>query len=615
MAEYIDDNIIEKLRDQMDIVQVISDYLHLKKAGANYKGLCPFHNEKTPSFVVSPEKQIYHCFGCGEGGNVFSFVMKLENFSFPEAVRQLAEKHGIRIPATRRAHAQKEKADTIEQLYYINLAAAKYYHRILTEMPQGEPAREYLKNRNVSEKTISKFLLGFAPFAWDLLVRQLRSQGFPLELVARSTLIKERSSDKGYYDTFRSRIIFPIQNVRGKIVAFGGRLINSDDTQSPKYLNSSESPIYEKGANLYGLNSSSEQIRKQKNAIIVEGYMDLITAHQAGIGNVVATLGTALTRRQAKLLKRFTPQVTLVFDADAAGRAAAERGHAIFLEEGLQVKAASLPSGSDPDSFIRQQGPEAFISEITDAKPLMEFIIDNAIKEHDTSDIQGKVDCVNSVLPFLARIDNSVERREYAQLLSERASAPEEDILSELRRSGLSRKKRTPSLDKNLAAAKAEKNEYTNAEKELLPLLLHQKKILEKYAQRLKPAIFKQEEHRQVLEALLELSDKEENLNLAKLIDMLESDEAKHLVSSIMMQKIDLDDWQRAAADCIKLLEERAAEPGVSTVEKLNKATLELKEAERKGENIGPLLKKLQDLRSRLQSEGGERQLIRLEHP
>ena len=616
MSGYIDERTIERVREQADIVQTVSDYVLLKKAGTSYKGLCPFHSEKTPSFMVNPEKQIYHCFGCGEGGNVFSFVMKWENLSFPEAVKQLAEKNGVNVSFIKESPAQRENAKTTEKLYYINLAAAKYYHRLLTELPQGEPAREYLKGRGISEKTISKFLIGYAPFAWDQLMRHLQSQGFPLEIAARTGLIKERKSGTGYYDIFRSRIVFPIQNVRGKIVAFGGRLINDeadDAAESPKYLNSPESPIYEKGANLYGLNLAIEHIRQQKNAVLVEGYMDLITAHQADVRNVVASLGTALTKRQVKLLKRFAPQVTMVFDADAAGRAAAEKGHGIFLEEGLKVRAASLPADSDPDEFIKQQGAEAFTEEINKSTPLMEFIIDNAVAENDLSTIQGKVDCVSSALPFLARIENSVERGEYIKLLSEKASVPEKDIQADLGRSSTRARGRAHSPQRDTLKAEAEKDRYSAAEGQLLHLILHQKEILDSHSERLKPALFKHEEYNQIIKALLKLDDRKQNQSLSGLIDILEGDRARQLASQMMMQQMDLDDWQRTTEECLKLLEERAAEPGVSTVEMLNKTALELKEAESRGEEIGSLLRKLQELRSRLKSEGSERQLIRVE--
>jgi DNA primase len=434
-----------------------------------------------------------------------------------------------------------------------------------------------------------------------------------MEIAARTGLIKERKSENGYYDNFRSRIIFPIQNVKGKIIAFGGRLINDDDAESPKYLNSPESPIYEKGANLYGLNLAYEQIRKQKNAILVEGYMDLITAHQSDVRNVVATLGTALTKRQVKLLKRYAPQVTMVFDADDAGRTAAERGHGIFLEEGLRVNAASLPTGSDPDAFIKQQGAEAFTAEINKSKPLMEFIIDNAVAEHDLSTIQGKVDCVNSVLPFLARIENSVERGEYVKLLSEKASVPEKDIQTDLGRSSTRARSRPHGPQKEALKAEPEKDRYSAAEEQLLHLLLHQREILNMHPGRLKPELFKRDENNRIIKALLKLNDQEQSESLAGLIDILESDGARQLASQLMMQQVDLDDWQRTTKDCLKLLEERAAEPGVSTVEILNKTALELKEAESRGEDIGPLLRKLQELRSRLKSEGSERELIRIE--
>jgi DNA primase len=615
MSGYIEEHIIERVREQADVVQTISDYVLLKKAGSNYKGLCPFHSEKTPSFVVNPEKQIYHCFGCGEGGNVFSFIMKWENLSFPEAVKHLAERHGIKISFNRKSRAEHEKTKAIEQLYYITLAAAKYYHRLLTELPQGQPARQYLKSRGVSDKTISKFLLGYAPFAWDQLVRQLQSQGFSLEEVARTGLIKARETGKGYYDTFRSRLIFPIQNVRGKFVAFGGRTLNEDDPQVPKYINSPESPVYEKGANLYGLNLAYEQIRKQKDAILVEGYMDLITAHQAGVGNVVATLGTAITRRQAKLLKRFSPQVTLVFDADAAGRAAAEKGHGVFLEEGLKVKAATLPQGSDPDSFIKQRGAEAFTREIDGAPPLMEFIINSAVKEHDLSSVEGRVDCVNRVLPFLTSIENNVERSEYIRLLSERVSIPEGDIRAELRRSASRGGRRPPGTARGVPERPIpKKDRFASAEEQLIELLMHQKDLMQIYGERLKPELFKLEEHRKIVEAVCGFASGEGFANPSRLIDTLEGEGARELASKIAMRQVDLDDWQRTASHCLELLEERASGPGVSTLERLNRVTLELKEAERKGrEDIGPLLKELQELRARLKSEKGERQLLRNE--
>ena len=350
----ISETIINQILDKVNIADIISGYIPLRRAGRNFKANCPFHHEKTPSFMVSPDKQIFHCFGCGAGGNVFGFLMKYERLEFPEAVQLLADKLGIEIP---RSSAPPEERSEISKIHSANDAAANFYHYTLLKMEHGKAACEYLKKRGVTEECIKRLKLGYAPPEWDSLFNHAKRKGLDHKILEKSGLALP-GREGGFYDRFRHRIIFPIHNHKGQVIGFGARVL---DETLPKYINSPETPVYNKGSHLYGLNLAAEHIKQKDFVIVVEGYLDFLTPFQAGIGNIVASLGTALTQDQVRLLKRFTKNITMVFDADSAGESASLRGLDIAVGEDMNAKVAALPQGYDPDKFTRELGADKFL--------------------------------------------------------------------------------------------------------------------------------------------------------------------------------------------------------------------------------------------------------------
>jgi DNA primase len=355
---------LEDIKNRLNIIDVISEYLSLKKAGQNWKGLCPFHSEKTPSFTVSPSKQIYHCFGCSSGGDIFSFLMKHENISFAEALGILAKKAGVTIKKTQKNNAA---SGAKEQLVLLHKDACVFYQQSLK---RSSKARAYLKKRGIDDETQNLFSIGYAPDRWDALLIHLKNKKYDIEIMKKAGLIVHGT--KGFYDTFRNRIVFPIFDLRGDIIAFGGRVL---DNSVPKYLNSPETPIFNKSRVLYGLNRAKEPIRKKGEAIIVEGYLDVIRVHMHGFDNAVAPLGTAFTPEHGQLLKRLTQDVVLVFDGDASGIKAAKNGISILLERGFNVKVLEMPDGEDPDSLLKENGKEAFSSLLEHAASIVDFFV------------------------------------------------------------------------------------------------------------------------------------------------------------------------------------------------------------------------------------------------
>ncbi len=374
----------EEIRTFADIVQVIGEHVQLKKAGAQFTGLCPFHREKTPSFKVFPQTQTFKCFGCGESGDVFAFVMKQQHLSFPEAMQELAARFGVELLSPQPTEAARRR----DILHQINAEAAKLFHEHLTGSPEGEAARQYLARRGVPQEAVAGWQLGYAPDGWDFLGSRLAAQ-FGVEAVEQAGLIVRRSSGEGFYDRFRSRVMFPIMDAGGKVCGFSGRVLGDEQ---PKYLNSAESPAFKKGSLLFGLHQHGQAIRQDSRAVIVEGNFDLLTLAANGIGNTVAPLGTALTAEQVRLLRSCCPEAVLLFDGDEAGMKAAKRAVPLFLAEGMEGKAALLPAGHDPDSFVREQGAEAVQELIGTAQPLPEFVFAALVKEHgQTLDGKSKI--------------------------------------------------------------------------------------------------------------------------------------------------------------------------------------------------------------------------------
>ncbi len=425
MDKYI--NVKEEIKNVCDIVELIGQFVQLKKVGKNYIGLCPFHSEKDPSFTVSPDRQIFHCFGCKKGGDIFTFWMEYHNVSFFEAVKDLAERYNVNIKGI------IEKADIEERdkIFEINEIAASFFKRSLWDLYIGKKARVYLKNRGINENLAKEIGLGYAPDKWDSLYIFLLNKGVNIKLGINSGLIIPRDKENACYDRFRDRLIFPIFDIRGRIVGFGGRAI--DNNISPKYINTPETSIFRKGNLLYGLNFSYKAIRELKKAIIVEGYMDWLTLKKFGINHAVATLGTALTTHHVRRLKGYADEALVIFDSDEAGKKAALRSFPLFANEGLPAKIVLLPDGHDPDSYLNSYGRSAFLKLLDDtARSIFDFYLDMEIGNTDLKDEQ-KADILKNILPNLSYIKDNLKKGIYVSKLSERLKIREDLLWRELK--------------------------------------------------------------------------------------------------------------------------------------------------------------------------------------
>ena len=415
----ISEEILEKIKSQNDIVDVISERVRLKKAGRNFTGLCPFHNEKTPSFSVSQEKQIFKCFGCGEAGNVISFVMKDKNLSFIEAVKYLAAR--ANIPLEFGNGARSKSAQKKDLLYKVNVEAAKFF---FSNLMNNQKAKEYFLNRGIKEETIKKFGLGYANDSWNNLMFYLRRKGISDEVLEEAGLISVNKEKGTKYDRFRNRVMFPVFNYQGKVIGFGGRVL---DDSKPKYLNSPETLVFQKGTNLYGLNFALKHNMSERYFVIVEGYMDLISLHQHGITNVVASLGTALTINQARLLKRYADKVVISYDADVAGQMATLRGLEILRTAGFDVRVLSIPQGKDPDEYVRSNGKDAFLRLINNAAPLIDYRIKKAEEGIDFKNSQSVILYSKRVMDIISDL-NPVEKDVYIKKISEDTGLKEQSL-------------------------------------------------------------------------------------------------------------------------------------------------------------------------------------------
>lgn len=418
MAGYIPEHIIAQVQSSIDIVGLISQYIPLKKAGRDFKGLCPFHKEKTPSFTVSPGKQIFHCFGCKEGGSVFRFLMLQERFTFPEAIRHLAQSAGIQIPEASGQNPAREAAEqSAREAIFAALGRAASYYSSLLRSEAGAGAREYLKHRRLSPTTIEQWQLGVSLKAWDTLLRALENQGFSRETLEKAGLITAGAEGKGYYDRFRHRVMFPIVDARDRVIGFGARILGEEDGGGggPKYLNSPETPVFNKGGCLYGLHRAKSSLTEKGVAVVVEGYTDVLMAHQMGVTNVVATLGTALTKNHIDLLRRYARRVVMVYDADEAGEKASDRSIDLFLEEDVDVSLATLVSGLDPCSFLLEYGARAFEERVEQAQELLGFKLQRARSKYNFNLMDDKSRATDEVLALVPKISNEIKRDLFLQ--------------------------------------------------------------------------------------------------------------------------------------------------------------------------------------------------------
>ncbi len=614
---------IEEVRTATDIVDVISAYVRLKRRGKSYVGLCPFHKEKTPSFHVTPEKQMFYCFGCHEGGNVFSFVMKTEKVSFIEAVRTLANRAGIELPVTEMA----QTADTQnEQLFRANMIAARFYFESLTQTPEGEYALEYFRSRGFTDETIRKFGLGYAPRGWQALINHAAANGLDIEYLEKAGLAGKRD-DGSSYDRFRGRVIFPILSTTGRIVAFAGRQLYEDDTLA-KYINTPETPIYQKGKLLYGLSMTRDAIRKQEYAILVEGYTDLISMYQAGIHNVVATSGTALTEDQIRLLGRYASAVVIVYDADSAGSAAALRGVELILEKGLDVKIAQLPDGDDPDSFVRNKGKEAFLDLVDESISFIDFKASELQKQGLFSTPEGQARAVRSIIETLAKIPDELKRNFYIKAIAERYDLYDSTLHREL--DSVTRKSRqvgsrpqitdreervtdagtvVPGDQKDSSQNPAES--FSSAERDILKLLLESDRdVLEFIFSQVTSDELQHPVARSLFELLLDHYRKTGSVNADVLINDDNFSEYSSIVTQLISERYEVSErWEilrgfeefsvnmQLSIDAVRTLKKWNIRERIESVRK------NIREVERQGgdpESVGMLARDLQILQQEL---------------
>jgi len=539
MSQHRDD-VKEAIRERADIVEVVSEYLTLKKSGVNYQGLCPFHNEKTPSFSVNPEKRIFHCFGCGVGGDVFKFIEKIENLNFFEALQFLGKKYGIEV----KEKGQNSAAFTLaNKIFEANSLAVSFYRETLRG-GEGKQPLEYLLKRGMSKESLERFNIGYAGRGGDSLQRYLQQRNIPLDIQDKGGLVRKNESGVGYRDRFKGRIIFPIKNETGQDVGLGGRIIETD-SKRPKYLNSPETLVYKKREILYGLDLAKEFIRNEKQVVVVEGYMDLISLFQAEVRNVVATSGTALSPEHVKLLKRYADSAVIIFDGDQAGITAAQKASLMLGDAGIKVRVAVLPKGDDPDTFIKKVGKDGFLGFVEKALPLMEYIVAQSIAGKAVETIDDKVVVVESLIPYLDKLENSVERNHYVHMIADRLSVSEVSIREELekRRRG-SRKKDWLKEDKG--------SKYPNrAERDLIGLMLADFSSVAKIKDGIGVEEFGDALLREIAEMVYSLSSAGE-ITVGQLLDNLKSDEAKRLVTEAAVQAVDYQDIGKAIDDCLR---------------------------------------------------------------
>lgn len=507
----ISEEILEKVKEQNDIVDVISERVRLKKSGRNFTGLCPFHNEKSPSFSVSQEKQIYKCFGCGEAGNVISFVMKDRNMVFLDAVKYLADRANISLGIE--SKEKNKNAERKEILYKVNVEAAKFFFSNLMNTPS---AKEYFLNRGIKEETIKRFGLGFAKDGWNNLIFHLRKLGVRDDVMEAAGLISVNREKGKKYDRFRNRVMFPVFDYRGKVIGFGGRVL---DDSKPKYLNSPETLVFQKGTNLYGLNFALKHTMKERYFVIVEGYMDLITLHQYGITNVVASLGTALTINQARLLKRYADKVVISYDADVAGQMATLRGLEVLRTAGFDVRVLQIPQGKDPDEFVRSNGKEAFLKLINAAEPLIDYRIKKAEEGINFRDSQSIIVYAEKVMEIIADL-NPIEKDVYIKKASENTGIKEQ-LLYDILYKKISGDKDNQNIENTLRNEKKIYVEpaFIKAERSLLKVMTDSEDYLEYIEERISVDDFILPEHKQIF-TIIKMS-KGDNIN--NIISFVES--------------------------------------------------------------------------------------------
>jgi DNA primase len=577
----------DRVKQQADILRVVGEYVRLKKSGQNFTGLCPFHNEKTPSFAVHPVKQIYHCFGCGAGGDVFKFVMEMDKITFPESVRAVAEKCGIAIPrAKERTPEERQQNQQRTSLVELHREAAAFFVQQLGGTNEGRAAKAYLLDRGLDSDAMARFGIGFAPSGGDALLRVMK-QKYP-EKVLESSGLFSRDQNGRLFDRFRRRVMFPIANDSGKIVAFGGRALGDD---LPKYLNSPETPIYTKSNILYHLDRAKEALRQRDFAVLVEGYMDAIAVARVGISNVVASCGTSLTESQVKLLNRFTRRIIVNYDPDTAGQAATERSLTILLEQGAEVRVLALPGGKDPDSFIRSEGAAAYTKLLNESPPYVDYLIARA-RKMDMSTAEGKLRAVNFLMPYVQRIPDRILRSEWATRIAQQLRI-EEPVLRESMRKAASERRSEVKARPELVSRVGKP-----AERRLVQMLIEADEFRTQLAEEIRAEeLHRGLESERILATLIEACVTGGRPDAAALATALDERD-RRLLFEIAFESSAPPTWPEAQS-CLVVLRRRRAEEELSAVQRQIESFAASAGATAGGE-LRRLLERKQELRRRL---------------
>ncbi len=587
---YYSDEIINEVRDSNDIVDVISQYVHLKRSGRNYFGICPFHNEKSPSFSVSPDKQIFHCFGCGVGGNVISFISKIEGLGFKEAVENLAEKANIALPKS--INNEDSKKEVLKaKVYKVNLFSADYYHKRLYE-PRSKIGQEYVKKRKLSKDTLDIYNLGFSG-NFDELYQALRKEGFQDEEILESGLVNKNDNGK-YIDRYRNRFIIPILDERNRVIAFGGRVL---DDSKPKYINSPENIVYSKGKHLFGLNVAKKY--EHKRLLIVEGYMDVISLHQRGIKNVVAALGTALTTNQGWLLRKNAEQVILGFDSDGAGQTAILRAMEIMGNMGCDMRVLQLIGAKDPDEYILKYGSARFEKLINEAISLIEFKVKILKQEIDLEVAGDRVKFLNEIAKLLAKIENPIEQEIYIEKISKGYNISKEAIFGQVNKLQYQNSSRKV-LEKNVKVQNKKENlskeqvskEIIKRENLIISILINNPENYEFIKQKITIQDFKYEVNKKIIQLIFdELEKKNTNLNI--ILDKIEETEVQNHLTAIMAEDFAITDNHKALEDIFKKYEKEKLEKRRYELIKLMEDAQNIEEKQKLGQELNEVILKL----------------------
>ena len=580
----ISDDVINQIRDRVDIAEIVGQHVALTRAGQNLKGLCPFHQEKSPSFTVSSSRQIFHCFGCGAGGNVYTFLMKLTGAGFPEIVRDLGRKVGVDVPESA-GGSSSEARTQLGRLERLNAAAGAYYQRMLLDNTAGAPARAYLDGRGIQHNTMAQFQIGYALPEWDGLTKAMLKEGFaPADLVAAGLSIprdqsgQQKAAVSGHYDRFRARVMFPIMDLRKRVVAFGGRILGEG---MPKYLNSPETPLFKKGQTLFALEAAREAAGQQHTLIIVEGYFDAVALHQAGIRHVAATLGTALTAEHITVIRRFASNVVLLFDPDQAGVRAALRTLDLFVNSGLSVKVVSLPEGDDPDTYVRKYGAEGFTALHEAAPSLLDFAVEHSLRTAESGTVEDRIRAVDEVLRILQKSAHPIEREERIRLVAERLGLSQQRLIDRYPTLASEETRRPSSRPTALPAAAASKPKGNPEERDLAHLLV-QGSLSAEDLRKLSPDAFSAPAYRRLIECAMQHLEQDGRVSVRGLLDALINDEnCGSLVSELSMLEQHYDDVPAHIAGCLETLERRGRERTMGAlIQELKAAERERREAD-----------------------------------